>query len=225
VGRVSLVTDEEAKNDPLVNVLFEGARALIARVPNAFRVRGNLPQFAVWELALTASLQREGGGGTLDGRTKELIVLKTSMVNQCDYCKAHNTALGEATGLSLEQIDALEGNFQDSPLLSDRDKAVVRWAEAVTLNQAARDKAAFENLKRYFSEPEIIEITWLSAYFNMSNRIHDSLQIDIEMQDEVDLIKNSAVTSESAILDYVSRVVDVLKARANEPERETLRQS
>lgn len=59
------------------------------------RVYGRVPGVAVWLLPFPVSLQREGAGGRLDGRTKELIVLTTSFRNACEYCATHNISLGQ----------------------------------------------------------------------------------------------------------------------------------
>jgi uncharacterized peroxidase-related enzyme len=211
--RIQPITDEQAANDPVLTALFEGTRKLVGRVPNSVRVRAHLPRAVAWNMAVVTSLQREGGGGSLPGRLKEIIVLKTSILNQCTYCVTHNTALAEATGLSVEEIDSIDGDYLGSKLLSDREKAAARWAEAVTLNTAGRDEAAFQELKRHFSDSEIVEITWLAAYFNMANRMQDALQIDIEDREQVRLIKKGAVTSEAAILDYVREIVRVVDAQ------------
>lgn len=213
MSRISMVTDKQAAEDPVVAALYDGARKLVGRVPNATRVRAHLPRFAAWNLALTAGLHREGGGGSLEGTLKELIVLKTSLLNECEYCTTHNTVLAQETGLSIEQVEAVRGDYEASPLFTEREKAAIRWAEAVTLNRAGRDEAAFQRLREHFSESEILEVTWLSAYFNMSNRLQDSLQVDVEPPDEVELIRRRPTASEDAIVDYVSDFVDVLKRR------------
>lgn len=208
-----MVTDEEAANDAVLSKFFAGCRNLIGRVPNSMRVYGRVPTSAAWLLPFLVSLQREGAGGRLDGRTKELIVLKTSFSNECDYCATHNTSLGQATGLSLEQIEALPTDYQSSASLSDRDKAVVRWAEVVTTNEAARDKAAFEALKEHFDDDEIVEITWLSAMFNMLNRVHDSLLIDIELPDEVAHIQRSSFIPHASVVEWASEMVGIMETQ------------
>jgi uncharacterized peroxidase-related enzyme len=213
MSRISMISDEEAAQDPVVEALYDGARKLVGRVPNATRVRAHLPRFAAWNLALTSGLHREGGGGSLEGSMKELIVLKTSMLNECDYCRTHNTVLAQETGLSVEQIDAVAGDYQSSDLFTDREKAAIRWAEAVTLNTAYRDDAAFEELSKHFTEAQIMEVTWLSAYFNMSNRLQNSLQVDIEPPHEIEWIRRRPTASQDAIVDFVSDFVSVLRAQ------------
>lgn len=208
--RVAMVTDEEAAESAVLRTFFDGCERLIGRVPNSMRVYGRAPNSAPWLLPLLVSLQREGAGGRLDGRTKELVVLATSFTNACNYCATHNTSLGQATGLTLDQINAVESDYRSTDLLSDRDKAVVRWAEAVTRNEAARDKDAFEALGQWFDDEEIVEITWLSALFNMLNRVHDSLQIDIELPDEVDRIQRSSFVPQKAVVEFAREMADVM---------------
>ncbi|MCC7103702.1 MAG: hypothetical protein IT307_01045 [Chloroflexi bacterium] len=53
-----------------------------------------------------------------------------------------------------------------------------------------------------------MELTWVSALFNMVNRVHDSLRLDVEEQSEVNKIRRSAVLTEEAILKYGRRLVE-----------------
>ena len=64
---------------------FEASGALRGRVPNSSRVWGHVPHVAKFHLLASVSLQREGAGGVLSCRIKEMAVLKTSHVNTCAY--------------------------------------------------------------------------------------------------------------------------------------------
>ncbi len=79
----------------------------------------------------------------------------------------------------------------DSPHLSEREKAAVLWAEHVTRNTARARDDVFEEVRRCFSEAEIVELTLMSGFFNLFNRFMDSLRLPIEEQGEVDKIKRS----------------------------------
>ena len=67
----------------------------------------------------------------------------------------------------------------------------ILWAEHVTLNTAKEDNGVFEQVRHEFSEEELIELTLMSGFFNLFNRLTDSLHIPIEEQAEVDKIKRS----------------------------------
>jgi len=64
---------------------FEATARFRGRVPNSACVWGHVPHVAKFQLLAGAGLQREGGGGVLSCRIKEMAVLKTSHVNTCSY--------------------------------------------------------------------------------------------------------------------------------------------
>ena len=64
---------------------FEATTQLRGRVPNSARTWGHVPHIAKFFLLAGVPLQREGAGGVLSCRIKEMAVLKTSHVNSCAY--------------------------------------------------------------------------------------------------------------------------------------------
>lgn len=83
MARLPYVPDDV--NDELVQLYFAGCRQLLGRVPNSARVRAHTPHVALWYVPFLVTLQREGAGGVLDSRTKELAILKVSLTNACAY--------------------------------------------------------------------------------------------------------------------------------------------
>ncbi len=185
---------------------FYGAvTALLGRVPNFYRTISHAPWMAMLLLPFNAAVQRQWPGSRMSGRIKELVVIKTSHVNGCRYCYAHNTALGEAAGITHDEIIELSSDdYLKSRSLSEQEKLAVQWAEAVTLNKAAENDDLFAAMKQKFTDAEIVELTMVSAMFNMINRLNDSLQVPIEEQDEVNLIKRSLNLDPAKIQAYVS---------------------
>jgi len=64
---------------------FAATAQMRGRVPNSSRVWGHIPHIAKFQLPAGSVLQREGAGGVLSCRIKEMAVLKTSHVNSCNY--------------------------------------------------------------------------------------------------------------------------------------------
>jgi len=64
---------------------FEASAQMRGRVPNSSRVWAHIPYLAKFQLPAGTVLQREGAGGVLSCRIKEMAVLKTSHVNSCNY--------------------------------------------------------------------------------------------------------------------------------------------
>ena len=88
--------------------------------------------------------------------------------------------LGQALGLKDEEFDALRGDYNASPLFTEKEKAAIAWSEAMTLNTAKRDNAVWNRLREQFNEAEIVEISLACGMFNMINRLNDSFRTELE---------------------------------------------
>ena len=134
------------------------------------------------------NLQGEKGGSLTDVRDKELVAIKTSYMNGCDYCLGHNVDFGQVVGLTLEQIQAAcSPDYAASDVLDERQKALLRWTEGVTLNTAEEDEDAFAALAAHYTDAEIAELTLMCGLFNMWNRFTRALQIELEPAGEREL--------------------------------------
>ncbi len=91
--------------------------------------------------------------------------------------------LGQALGLTDGEFVALQGDYRGSPLFSEREKAALRWTEAMTLNTAKHDDEAWDAMRRHFTDAEIVEISMACALFNMANRLNDSFRTELEPEE------------------------------------------
>jgi hypothetical protein len=81
----------------------------------------------------------------------------------------------------------------------------VLWAEHVTKNTARSRDDVFDRVRSQFSDAEIVELTLVSGYFNLFNRLMDSLRVPLETSDEVDLIKRSVHLDPVKVKRYLRR--------------------
>ena len=191
--------------NPKFNEFYSAVENLLGRVPNFYKTFSNSPFLAMAFLPINALAQREWQGTNISGKIKELIVIKTSHTNGCKYCYAHNTSLGRAAGISDAQIKAISLNeYANSSLFEQEEVLALRWAEAVTLNKAAKDDTLFSELKSCYTETQIAEMTILCAMFNMINRINDSLDVDLEDTTEIDKIQRSLVLEPKKMTHYLT---------------------
>ena len=108
--------------------------------------------------------------------------------------------LGQALGLKDEEFAALQADYQASPLFDEREKAALAWSEAMTLNTAKQSGPAWDNMRRLFSDAEIVEISLASGMFNMINRLNDSFRTELEPE-EYNRRQHGAVGVTGAALD------------------------
>ena len=114
--------------------------------------------------------------------------------------------LGQALGLKDEEFAALQGDYRSSPLFNEREKATLAWSEAMTLNTAKRDKAVWDEMRRLFTDTEIVEISLATAMFNMINRLNNSFWTELESE-EYNRRQHGAVgVTARALEDYACRI-------------------
>jgi uncharacterized peroxidase-related enzyme len=153
-----------------------------------WRPLGHSPTIMLSVHKLFFNLQGEKGGSLTDVRDKELVAIKTSHMNGCDYCLGHNVDFGQVVGLSIEQIQAAcSPDYAASDALDERQKALLRWTEVVTLNTAQEDDEALAVLSAHYSDAEIAELTLMCGLFNMWNRFTRALHIELEPAAEREL--------------------------------------
>lgn len=186
-----------------VQVLFEHCRSLLGRVSNAVRVAAHTPKIAQPLVGFMVSALRTEVSGILEMRVKALVILKTSMLNGCAYCVGHNSALGRSLGFEEDEINEISKNYASSDYFSAAEKAAIHWAECLTEKTYKKNPEAMANLKSYFSDAQIVEITMVSGFFNFWNRFTDALEIDIESSHSVGNIQRSKTVDMEAYLKYM----------------------
>ena len=83
-------------------------------------------------------------------------------------------------GITDEQIQAL-GFYQRSPLFDAKDKATILYAERVTRGAAAVRDGTLQDLAKYYSEDQIVELTLTICVANFTNRFNDALQVEPDL--------------------------------------------
>jgi alkylhydroperoxidase family enzyme len=115
--------------------------------------------------------------------------------------------LGQALGLKDAEFDALQGDdYRSSALFNEREKAVLAWSEAMTLNTAKQSGPAWDDLRRLFSDAEIVEISLSCALFNMINRLNDSFRTELEPEEYNRRQHRAVGVTAQALEDYACRI-------------------
>ncbi len=171
MSRISRVNRSQVSNE--INAIFDRIYAERGKVPNMFRVMAHRPEiFATIEAHLTAVLRT----GTVPPRLKELIIVRTSQLNQTPYCLASHTRAAKNLGWSDEQLTQL-ADWPHRGDFTPAEKAALHLAETVTRDAHAVTDEQFAELCVYYSEGEIVEILCAIGLFNYFNRFNDALQM------------------------------------------------
>ena len=100
----------------------------------------------------------------------ELVKIRASQINGCAYCIDMHTQDARAGGETEQRIYALSA-WRETPFFTDRERAALAWAEAVTRIGEGVHDPLFEATRVHFDEKELVDLTWAIAAINAWNRI------------------------------------------------------
>src|SRR5215469_3761046 len=101
----------------------------------------------------------------------ELIKMRASQINGCAYCLHMHARDARAKGESEERLYLLDA-WRETPFYTDRERAALAWTEAVTLvSQTRVPDEVYEEVRRHFTEEELVNLTMVIVTINGYNRL------------------------------------------------------
>jgi len=123
-------------------------------------------------LALEKYISESG----LDHKLVHLVKMRASQINGCAYCLDMHSLEARAVGESEQRLYTLEA-WRETPFFSDRERAALAWTEALTLiSQTHAPDDVYEELRKQFSENEIVDLTFAIGAINLWNRLAISMR-------------------------------------------------
>ncbi len=149
-------------------------------VPNVFLALAHRPaEFRAFFAYHDALMDKDEG---LTKAERELIVVATSGLNQCQYCVVAHGAILRIRAKNPLIADQVAVNWRKADL-TDRQRAMLAYAEKVALNAQQIGDTDHQALHEAgFTPDEIWDIAAIAAFFGMSNRLVNAA--DIRPNDE-----------------------------------------
>ncbi len=97
----------------------------------------------------------------------------------CPWCLDFGTKTSEKLGVTDEQLRALP-DYEHSSLFSEEERAVLRYADAMTRTPVRVPDAVFEALKARYTDRQILEMTAAIAWENYHARVNHALDLEAE---------------------------------------------
>ena len=156
--------------------LFKGVEAFMGYVPNAHLTMAEKPELlkAFSNLAMTIFQSN-----SIDMQTKQLIALASSLSSGCKYCQAHTSHGAERAGVDEKKIAEIL-KYKESTSYSEEERAILDLAFASGRTPNESNEVHFQELKKYFSDDQIIDIVSVISMFGFLNRWNDTLGTKLE---------------------------------------------
>jgi uncharacterized peroxidase-related enzyme len=181
---VALVSKEEAT--PEVRELFERGEAAYGRVLKTWQALAQRPEIYVAYMPYLRSIV---GPGALDQRLKELVEVRTVVLNRCLYSTSHRVRSAKAAGVSEKDVVAVARG--ELSRFDERERLALELAEQLTLRPPSVafadapqvvETAMLERLRSSFSDPEIVELVATIAIWNALARFHRVMGFELDME-------------------------------------------
>lgn len=162
------------RNPWYVRLILAAQRRRYGRVLAPTLLWSRLPRSLLALTLLYRSLDRRTS--PIDAGLRALLQVRVSQINGCEFCVDLNLATALEREVAHERLAAL-ADFERSPLFDEREKTALVYAEAMTDTCRGVDEALLARLKQAFGETEIVELTALIAFQNLSSKFNSALGV------------------------------------------------
>lgn len=138
-------------------------------IPNVFLVLAHRPdEFRAFFAYHDALMDKPGN---LTKAEREMIVVATSNLNQCQYCVIAHGAILRIRAKDPLIADQVAVNYRKADI-ADRQKAMLDFAVRVSTEAYKVSESDFATLKSHgFTEEDVWDIAAITAFFGLSNRL------------------------------------------------------
>ena len=123
--------------------------------------------------AYRAMLALEGHLATcgLERSLVHLLKLRVSQMNGCAFCIDMHWKDLRASGEGEQRLYGLDA-WREAPWYSERERAALEWAEALTrITEGHASDAAYEKVRAHFAGKELSDLTFAVTTINAWNRL------------------------------------------------------
>lgn len=105
-----------------------------------------------------------------------LVEFRISQLNGCAYCLDMHSKDLRAEGESEQRLYVMDA-WRETPFFSDRERAALAWAEAVTACDVP--DSIYEHAREQFTEEELVDLTMAVITINSYNRINIAFKPEV----------------------------------------------
>lgn len=167
----------DVEEHPELKGIFDAAKDRLGYVPNSHLIMQRKPKILSAFAALSAAINDPEG--EVPKGLKRLLGHVASRSAGCQYCMAHTAEGAHKQGIDDQKLDQV-WNYQTSPLFTLAERAALDLAVAAAIVPNSVTDDMFSELKKHWSEGQIIEIAAVIALIGFHNRFNDTLATPLE---------------------------------------------
>ena len=112
-------------------------------------------------------------GGLLERRVKELVIITSSKANECQFCTRSHCDLVDIADIVSDPLKLID----HTESLVPRERIAIAYTRAVMADSNHVPEPLSQELHEHFTDPEVVELTFLIGYINMLNLFNNALGV------------------------------------------------
>ncbi len=135
-----------------------------------------LPDGMTAMLAMESFIHKQG----LDAGILELIKTRVSQINRCAWCLDMHTKAARARGETEQRLYLLPA-WREAECFTEKERAALAWAEAVTLiSENGVSDEVYANARKHFDEKELVALNYAVIAINGWNRLNVPFRTELK---------------------------------------------
>ena len=160
------------EHSPELKEQFEAMRKNLGFIPNSILIMQRKPKLAKALAQMTAAVWDPES--KVDRGFKRIIAHVASRTAGCQYCMAHTAGGALHFGVEDQKLAAV-WEYQTSLLYNAAERITLDFAIAAASVPNAVTDAMFAELRKYWTEEQIVDIVGIISLFGFLNRWNDTL--------------------------------------------------
>src|SRR5260370_14559134 len=162
---------------PDLSDLLARSKDRMGFLPNSQLIMAHRPEILRGFAQLASAIN--GASSTISPQLRNLISQMASRAAGCGYCMAHTAHTAGRVGIPDAKEESLWA-YETSPLFSAAERAALRVDQGAAQVPNAVTDEDFDELKRHYSEAQIVDIVAVIALFGFLNRFNDTMATELE---------------------------------------------
>ncbi|MEP2936079.1 MAG: carboxymuconolactone decarboxylase family protein [Gilvibacter sp.] len=119
--------------------------------------------------------------GEVDWKTKELVILKSTLENECEYCVTQHEVVSRRLGIPDEKIADLKGNtYKTSPHFTEGERALLDLTMQIREDANRVSEPLWSRIMEHWTEAQAVEIVYVITIYIMVSKFGDALHVALE---------------------------------------------
>jgi uncharacterized peroxidase-related enzyme len=165
------------QHSPELEETFARFRQALGFVPNSMLILQRKPKLVKAMAQLTAAVWEPDG--EVERSFKRLVAHVASRAAGCQYCMAHTAGGALLFGVEAGKVADI-WDFRTSPRYSEKERVALDFAIAAASVPNGVTDEMFAEMRKHWSENQIVEITAVVAVFGFLNRWNDTMGTPLE---------------------------------------------